>query len=146
MTIAWAEQTVTLSLPALRRLQFPLNGGISSDVDVNVAGRTVLAALGLCAAALAAEKGFDLRSRCLLWPMGPMDWELLGRPGQTPARLTLDADTAIHVLNEAVAEAEKLGLSWMKEPLALKAAPQLVDLVRKSQKLAAASEGDEGDQ
>jgi len=141
VTISSAEQTVTLSLPALRRLQFPLNGKV--DVKVNVAGRTVLAALGLCAAALAAEKGFDLRSRCLLWPTGRMEWELLDQPGQTPTRLALEARTAIDVLNEAVTAAKGLGLGWRTEPLVLKPAPQLVELVKKSQELAAASGGGE---
>jgi len=141
VTIGWAEQTVVLSLPALRRLQFPLNG--KADPKVNAAGQTVLAALGLCAAALAAEKGFDLRSRCLLWPAGRMDWKLLDHPGQTPATLMLAADDAIRLLNEAVQAAESLGLRWRTEPLVLKPAPQLVALVKKSQKLAAASSGQE---
>ena len=141
MTIATAEQIITLSLPALRRLQFPING--NSDPEVNAAGCTVLAALGLCAAALAAEKGFDLRSRCLLWPTAPMDWELLDQPGQLPTRMVLGADAAIDILNAAVAEAERLGLRWRTEPLILKPAPQLVALVKKSQELAADQGGEE---
>jgi len=143
VTIGSAEQSITLSLPALRRLQFPLNG--KADAKVNQAGRTVLAALGLCAAALAVEKGFDLRSRCLLWPSGPMDWELLDRPGEAPAKLMLGAEAAIGLLNEAVAAAEALGLKWRSEPLILKPSPQLVALVKKSQKLAVASGGEEGE-
>jgi len=143
VTISSAEQVVTLSLPALRRLRFPVNGAVSTDVDV--AGRTVLAALALCAAALAAEKGFDLRSRCLLWPTEPMGWELLGRPGETPDRLKLEADTAIGILREAVSAAESKGLSWRKEPLVLKPAPQLMQLVQRSQTLAAAGK-DEGEE
>jgi CRISPR-associated protein Csb1 len=145
VTIASAEQLVTLSLPALRRLQFPVEGATGDKQKaINEAGRTVLAALGLCAAALAAEKGLDLRSRCLLWPVGSMEWELLDRPGQQPTRLTLEAEAAIDLLSEAVAAADKLGLSWRKKPLVLKPAPQLVELVKKSQKIAAASGGDEG--
>lgn len=147
VTIASAEQAVTLSLPALRRLQFPINGtDEKKQREVNAAGRTVLAALGLCAAALAAEKGFDLRSRCLLWPTDVMEWELLDRPGQPPSPVTLDADTAIGVLKRAVAEAGGLGLTWRTEPFVLKPAPQLVDLVEKSQALAAASGAEEGDE
>jgi len=141
ITVAAAEQMVTLSLPALRRLQFPLDGG-KVDPKVNDAGRTVLAALGLCAAALAAEKGFDLRSRCLLWPSEPMTWELLSRPGETPAKVSLDADSAIALLNDAVKAAEKVGLKWRTEPLMLKPAPQLLELVRKSQALSAAQGGE----
>src|SRR5208282_4604545 len=99
-----------------RRLQFPLDGKVSKEV--NDAGRAVLAALSLCAAALAAEKGFDLRSRCLLWPAEPMVWELLDLPGQPPECSRVKAEDAIAILNEAVAAAEKLGLVSRKEPLA----------------------------
>ncbi len=146
VTIAAAEQVATLSLPALRRLKFSVAGAeMDRQAEINLAGRTTLAALALCAAALAAERGFDLRSRCLLWPTETMEWELLDRPGQTPERLALTADTAIAVLNEAVAEAEKLGLHWRTEPLVLTPAPQLVELVTKSQELAATAAASEGD-
>lgn len=141
ITIAAAEQMVTLSLPALRRLHFPIEAG-KVDSKVNDAGRTVLAALGLCAAALAAEKGFDLRSRCLLWPSEIMTWELLGKPGETPTKLGLDAETAIALLDEAVTAANSVGLKWRTAPLRLEPAPQLLKLVRKSQDLAAAQGGD----
>ena len=145
VTIASAEHSVTLSLPALRRLQFPVNGeDRKAQSEINAAGRTVLAALGLCSAALAGERGFDLRSRCLLWPTGPMEWELLDRPGETPERLMIGGAAAITLLGKAVAAAEKLGLTWRSEPLVLTPSPQLVDLVKKSQKLSAASGSDEG--
>ncbi|MBX3441384.1 MAG: type I-U CRISPR-associated protein Cas7 [Planctomyces sp.] len=142
VTVASAEQMVVLSLPALRRLQFPLDGG-QSDLKVNQAGRTVLAALGLCAAALTAERGFDLRSRCLLWPSEALKWELLGKPGTAAEGVGLDADAAIQLLNEAVETAAKLGLTWRTEPLKLQPSPQLVALVRKSQELSAAQGGGE---
>jgi hypothetical protein len=57
VTIDRAEQTIVLSFPALRRLRFPINGEAQSRLEVDVAARTVLAALGLCAAALAAAAG-----------------------------------------------------------------------------------------
>jgi CRISPR-associated protein Csb1 len=134
VTIASAEQTVVLSLPALRRLRFPIDGTADSRVDD--AARTVLAALGLCAAARAVDVGLDLRSRCLLWPTEPMNWELLGRPGESPTRLDLNAEAAIKLLNSAVAAAKKVGLSWRTEPLVLMPSEQLVKLVVKSQQLA----------
>ncbi len=81
-TITAAEQTVVLSFPALRRLRFPVDGKLDPKVDD--AARTVLAALGLCAAALAAEAGLDLRSRCLLWPIAPCP----GNCSASRARLT----------------------------------------------------------
>lgn len=143
ITVAAAEQMVTLSLPALRRLQFPLEAG-KIDSKVNDAGRTVLAALGLCAAALAAEKGFDLRSRCLLWPSETMTWELLATPGEPSARVALDAKTAIGLLDEAVKAAESVGLEWRKAPLMLQPAPELLKLVKKSQELAATQGSEAG--
>lgn len=142
VTIAWAEQMTVISLPALRRLQFPIDGKISAEA--NHAGRTVLAALGLCGAVLAAERGLDLRSRCLLWPTEPLRWELLNRPGQNATDFELDGDAAIGLLNDAIMIAESAGLPWMKEPLRLKPAKKLVELVRKSQELAVFSGGDEG--
>ncbi|MGH9896052.1 MAG: type I-G CRISPR-associated RAMP protein Csb1/Cas7g, partial [bacterium] len=48
VTISHAEQTVVLSLPALRRLRFPNDEG-GADAKRDIAARTTLAALGLCA-------------------------------------------------------------------------------------------------
>ncbi len=142
VTIAYAEQMTVISLPALRRLQFPVNGKVSKEV--NNAGRTVLAVLGLCGAVLAAERGLDLRSRCLLWPTAPLTWELLDRPGTKSDPIELDAAAAITLLADAVQHAKKLGLAWLNEPLKLKPARKLVELVRKSQELAIVS-GESGD-
>lgn len=141
VTIEYAEQTIVLSLIALRRLRFPLNGQASPEVDS--ASRTVLAALALCAATLAAEKGLDLRSRCLLWPDGPMKWELLANPGATPDKFTLDGESSIGLLNQAVAYAAKLGVTWAHEPIKLKPSKSLVELVRRSQEQAAKGEAAE---
>ncbi len=131
VTIDYAEQTTTLSLVCLRRLRFPL--GDTADPEVDVAARTVLAALGLAAATLAFEAGGDLRSRCLLWPDGPMSWELLDRPGAEPGKYTLTSEGAIDLLKGAVAQARQRGLSWPEQPLVLKPSRVLVELVRLSQ-------------
>lgn len=143
VTIAYAEQMTVISLPALRRLQFPVDGRVSADV--NIAGRMVLAALGLCGVVLAADRGLDLRSRCLLWPTSPVRWDLLDRPGSASEPFELDAKAAIHLLVEAVAHAKAIGLPWMDQPLKLKPAKKLVDLVRKSQELAIVSGGEGGE-
>jgi len=140
VTIDHAEQTAVLSLPALRRLRFPINGEFDPRADD--AARTVLASLGLCAAALAAENGLDLRSRCLLWPTEPLGWELLGKPGEPPTELELDADAAISILREAVEHAKGLGLPWLNEPLVLTPSDELVKLVVKSQQLAVEQGGE----
>jgi len=134
VTIDYAEQMTVLSLPAIRRLRFPIEGKDSREA--NIAGRTVIAALGLTGAVLAAERGLDLRSRCLLWPIAPLTWELLQTPGQLPQSFELTADAAIKLLEEAVAGAIAANLPWMTKPLILKPAAKLVELVRKSQQLA----------
>jgi len=147
-TISSAEQTVVLSFPALRRLRFPLEnekGELVYNPQVDDAARTVLAVLGLCAAALAAEAGLDLRSRCLLWPTSPLSWELLGKPGVKEKELTLEADEAIKLLKESVEAAKKLGLPWREEPLRLVPSDDLVKLVVKSQQLAQAQGGEGGE-
>lgn len=131
VTIEYAEQTTTLSLICLRRLRFPLNGKAVEGADE--AGRTVLAALGLCGATLAFESGMDLRSRSLLWPDGPMVWELLDRPGAPPRQFALNSDQAIALFKDAVDAAREKGLPWREEPVVLKPSAALVDLVRRSQ-------------
>ena len=143
VTFEFAEQTITLSLIALRRLSFPLDSKAKPETKTDIAARAVIAALGLCAATLAAEKGLDLRSRCLLWPDGPMEWELLAKPGETPRKFTLDGESAIRLLKEAVAHAAKLGLTWVENPVILKPSKSLVDLVRRSQEQAAKGESAE---
>jgi len=139
VTIASAEQTIVISLPALRRLRFPdAEGNYSKERDN--AARTVLAALGLVAAALADDAGLDLRSRCLLWPEADLKWELLDR--KAGGVFVLPAEDAISLFNDAVAAAKKVGLSWREEPLVLTPSEQLVKLVVKSQQLAAKQGGD----
>jgi CRISPR-associated protein Csb1 len=143
VTISHAEQSIVLSLPALRRLRFPTDG--KHDNDRDTAARTVLAALGLCAAVLAAEAGLDLRSRCLLCPVEALSWELLGKPGAASKRLELDANAAIKLLQSAVDRAKKTGLSWPEKPLVLQPAQALVKLIAKSQQIAAkGGEAEEG--
>jgi len=141
VTITSAEQTVVLSLPVLRRLRFPVNGKLDPKVDI--AARTALAALGLCSAAMAAEAGLDLRSRCLLWPETDMTWTLLDR--KSGDDFTLSADAAIKLLREAVVAAKSVNLPWRDEPLVLEPSEQLVKLVVKSQQLAAKQGGDAGE-
>jgi len=141
VTITHAEQTSVISIPALRRLRFPVNGTLDPKADV--AGRAVIAALGLAAAALATENGLDLRSRCLLWPTEPLGWELLTTPGAAPQRFTLDAKAAIELLDGAIKAAKEAGLPWRTAPLVLAPAEQLVKLVAKSQELSV-QQGDEG--
>jgi CRISPR-associated protein Csb1 len=146
ITIDYAEQTAVLSLAALRRLRFPADGRWQPSKehrDRDTAARTVLAALALCAAELAAEKGLDLRSRCLLWADGPREWELLDAPGQEPVRFSIGAAAALNLLKAAVSEADRQDVNWYSEPITLQPSDKLVKLVRRSQELAATEGGGE---
>ena len=136
-TISKATQTTVLSLSALRRLRFPLNGAADSMRDIDLAARTTLAALGIAAGSLARNDG-DLRSRCQLFASEASVWELLDRPGETPRQFECDSDTALSVLAEAISEAKDAGLPWEGE-IELTPSPELVELVRRSQELASAS-------
>ncbi len=136
VTMEYALHTTVLSLPALRRLQFPLNGARSPEVDL--AARTAIAALGLCAATLATDRGYDLRSRCVLVADDEPEWELLGRPGSEPRRFKLTGDQALELLAQAIDDARSRGLPWREAPIELQPSEQLLELVRRSQELDAA--------
>jgi CRISPR-associated protein Csb1 len=135
VTIEYADQITTLSLICLRRLRFPL-GDSGPDQNVDTAGRAVLAALGLYAATRAFESGMGLRSRCLLWPDSPMQWDLLASPGKPPEHFVLDTTSAKELLAKAIADAKHVGLAWQNERITLKPSVELVKLVRLSQQQA----------
>lgn len=133
-TISKAVQTTTLSLPALRRLRFPISEGDPVS-QVDLAARTVLATQGLLAATLVRERGGDLRSRCLLFATTPVVWELLDRPGDEPRKFDFPVEQALKIYRQSVDEARNAGLPWLEQELVLKPSHQLQELVRLSQKL-----------
>jgi CRISPR-associated protein Csb1 len=137
-TISGAMQTTVLSLTCLRRLRFPADGTPESDPQVDLSARTALAALGLAAATLAQEQMTDLRSRCQLFPTASAAWELLADPDQDPELFTLSLTAAADLLNEAVDAARAAGLPWEGE-IELTPSEELIELVRRSQELAAES-------
>lgn len=134
VTIAEAVQTTVLSLAALRRLRFPLNGSTSPQADI--AARTVLAALGLAAICLLQEEGYDLRSRCLL-DGKPGAFEFVGR-GES-LEFSLESDEAAVLIAEAAVEAKAIGLPWPEEPITLQPSPELKQLIIKSREKAVAA-------
>ncbi|MEW6249645.1 MAG: type I-U CRISPR-associated RAMP protein Csb1/Cas7u [Planctomycetota bacterium] len=144
-TIAKALQVTTISLPALRRLHFPAKSDTISQERADTAARTALAALGLCAAALAREAGCDLRSRCNLVATTPFTWELLDQPGDKPKPFSVPGSRAIDLLKSAVADLRKHGFTWSKEPIRLKPSDELLELVIRSQHLAVAGKGEAED-
>jgi hypothetical protein len=171
VTMAYALHTWTLSFTQLRRLRFPVtpNGTASQgskdadpnelddraadqesrtasegseDADRNQAGRTVLAALALCALALQQERGYWLRSRCELLPTEPIVLEVVGGSG---GWFSLGGAKKVReIFNEALAEAEKLGLRWEKKVIKLEPTEKLKELVKGSDALGPVSEGEEG--
>ncbi|MFZ2642813.1 MAG: type I-U CRISPR-associated RAMP protein Csb1/Cas7u [Verrucomicrobiia bacterium] len=141
--ISRAVQTIVLSLTALRRLAFPINGKNSTPATDDVA-RTALAALGLCAATLAHDENNDLRSRCQLFPTQPHIWEVLDQPGAEPKRFTLDREGALKLFADALRVAQAAKLPWQDKEVSLKPAPQLVELIRRSQQLATGQTLDDG--
>lgn len=144
VTMRYAEQSMILSLPALRRLQFPDAAGGASTPARNQAAHAVLAALGLAATALSISQGCDLRSRCLLIPDAsqPAQWEVIDPDGR-PTPFSLGSEAACALLNAAIEAATKAGLRWRREQLDLKAAEGLLALVRKTQELAVESSPEE---
>ncbi len=138
VTLAYAEQQTVLSLAALRRLRFPLAGTAKPDVDL--AARTVLAALALAAICLLDEDGFDLRSRCLL-DGKPGVMQFVGR-GETKD-FKLNADQAATLLAGAVSQAKAVDLPWPETPLVLQPSPDLSRLVVESRKRSMAASAGE---
>lgn len=134
-TISHARQTTVLSLAALRRLRFPDESSSDTKSEVNVAARTVLAALGILGATLAREQGTDLRSRCQLFPTQAFVWELLDAPGEAPQTFTVNGDDAVALFDAAVQEAVRVGLPW-SDHIKLTPSEELIQLVARSQDLA----------
>ena len=143
-TIDHAEQTTVLSLPALRRLRFPIAPGEKPSPERDNAARTYLAALGLLGATLAIEAGYDLRSRCVLRAADSIQWSLLAKPGGTDTSFMLDAQAAVKLYHEALAALQDAKLPMHLEEITLTPSDDLVKLVKKSMELAAVEAG-EGD-
>lgn len=135
VTIRYARHTAVLSLPALRRLRFPLerDGKLQDDERTNVAARTTLAALALAAIAAQWQSGFDLRSRCLLVPQHPLRVELLSP--ESADQFSLRVDAAGQLLRDAVSAAVVAGLTWSETPVTLYPNKELVKAVRLSRQL-----------
>jgi CRISPR-associated protein Csb1 len=129
VTIDYALQTTVLSLPALRRLRFPVKG--SDTLEGNIAARTLLAAMALAGVVYMGNQGYDLRSRCLLVPDGIAPFELIANDGRTK-KFELDTDAAKTIFEESVSLASEIGLPWRDEIVTLKPEDKLVNLIRKS--------------
>ena len=129
VTIDYALQTTVLSLPALRRLRFPVDG--EQTAERNHAARTVLAALGLVAITEQYQQGAFLRSRCDLVPeTAELTIERVrSATVEGDDKFTLTPDEAIAIYDAAVNKAVELNLPWQSEAIALTPNPDLVGLV-----------------
>ncbi len=140
VTIAYASQTIVLSLAGLRKLGF---GGAGEPE-----ARTVLCALGLVAVLASMHRGHDLRSRCLLVPRAGQALTLkpLRTDGATtPIELSLQGAlelyaAAVRALPDHLRFANKPGQPWRRS----RRPRELAHLVRKSRELAAVGTADEG--
>ena len=138
VTVSEARQTTVLSLAALRRLRF---AGHSRDAEV--AARTAVAALGVAAIAYGYEADHDLRSRCLLIPEHAPRLEMVGRGGDSPVLVGVDRESAKRLLSEASARSARTGIGWEDSEIALKPAPKLIELLRRSREVSAREPAEE---
>jgi CRISPR-associated protein Csb1 len=146
VTMDYAVHSVVLSFAGLRRLRFQtaVDGSrldSSRRKEAETAARVALAALGLAAIVYQAENGYDLRSRSLLVPAEPLVLELVRGGGREPDRFEIDRPRAAALLSDARQAAAEHGMAWPIEPLTLKPAPKLAELVRRSRDLSAQEEG-----
>jgi CRISPR-associated protein Csb1 len=135
VTCDHAEHTAVLSFAGLRRLGF---GGGQKDE----AGRALLAALGLVALTEQDARGYALRSRCDLVCDGRAPFELVHADGSVE-RLEVGRDAARALYGAAHTAATKIGFKLPSEPVRLTPQDKLVEIVRRSQRLALAGEGGE---
>lgn len=150
ITLREARQITVLSLPALRRLRFPVSDDKKSEQERSgdekvkrekqqardLAAQVVLCALGLAAIAWQWRVGFSLRSRCDLFPeRSDLLIEQVGGASKGPFGLTHTA--AAKLLDEAAGALAAVGLQWEAAPVGLKPSDELVKVVQRSRELAA---------
>ena len=169
VTCDHAEHTFVLSFAALRHLQF---GESENKKDRDIAGRSLLAALGLVALTEQDTRGYALRSRCdLVCDKSETCDELhivvaneSGEPekykrsdeacdGRTPLELVnpdgatedveINNETARKLYKSAFDSAQEARFEMLTEPLRLTPQDKLVEIVRQSQELALSGEGGE---
>ena len=135
VTCDHAEHLATITLAGLRRLRF---GGGERDGT----GRMLIAALGLLALAEQDARGYALRSRCDLVCDGAAPLALVRADGSTE-EFELDRTAARALYRDAYAQAEATGFEFCS-PM-LEPQEKLVEIVRRSRRLALGGEGGEGE-
>ena len=135
VTISSALQTTVISFAALRRLRCK-----GHPRTAETAMHTAVAALGVAAIAYQHEMDFDLRSRCLLLPAHSPRLELLRRDGSSAEVVEVDRTSSAEILRQAAEHAQAAGIGWMAEEIRLAPAPKLLELIRRSRKVAASEQ------
>jgi CRISPR-associated protein Csb1 len=133
VTFREAKQTAVLSFTQIRKLRFPVGGKETGDLDI--AGRAVVAALGVLAISLQIEDGYQLRSRCQLIPTSQPEFEWLGAIASETHKkdkTQISAKTATEALHSLYSKAKEKGLEWEETPLTLEPEEKLVKLVAMS--------------
>lgn len=133
VTCAYVEHRAVITLAGLRRLRFGSN-------ERDVAGRALVAALGLVALAEQDAGGYALRSRCDLVCDGSAPLELVRADGSTET-VGLGRDEARALYQDTYARAESAGFRF--ESIVLTPQDKLVEIVRRSRELALEGAGGE---
>ena len=136
VTCSYAEHRAVITLAGLRRLRF--GGG-----DRDLAGRALLAALGLLSLSEQDVTGYALRSRCDLVCDGDAPLEIVHADGSTEL-VDLDREGARTLYREAYVCAEEAGFAF--RTLRLQPQPKLIEIVRRSRELALEGAGGDDDE
>lgn len=142
VSVEHVRQSAVLSLVQLRNLHFPLEDGTVREAR-DTAAQTVLASLALVALLAQWERGYQLRSGCLLQPLRQPTWRLCGRTAQEDTPFDLEIQEAVALLQTTVSATERQGLAWAIEPLELIPSPDLTQLLRVSREMPARTTEDE---
>lgn len=145
VSVDYLQHTLVVSMAALRRLHFPVNGKRSDEIDVHA--QATLAALALAATLAQDRAGYFLRSRCDLVPEAndPIGFEIVHADG-TAEPLLLDLKATSSAVAALAEKSKGLGLSWRAEDLRLAPLAKLVELVKRSREKALQGEAEAEDE
>ena len=133
VTCEFAEHRFTITLAGIRRLRF-------GDEKKDIAGRALVAALGLLAVSQQETLGYALRSRCDLVCEGTAPLQLVSWDGtSTDLEITLETARALYL--ETYQQAVDAGFVFRS--LNLKPQEKLIEIIRRSRELALEAKGGE---
>jgi CRISPR-associated protein Csb1 len=138
ITCDYAEHVVVISLAGLRRLYF-------GSGERDHAGRAMLAALGLLSVVEQDARGYALRSRCDLVCDRRAPFELVHADGLVD-QVEIDQSAARQLYLDSFTAGRAAGFALSTDPVRLLPQDKLIEIVRRSQRLALAGEGGELDE